>query len=588
MRIGPLLTKSRFVALLFLVALVAAGALGGKWLLRSYRASWCIAEGRRAFANMTARDELPRALAAWEARTRAYWQDDPDPLIQKLYKGLDPNRPDDFDLRRTLLECVSGANYGARRDDWDRWYKARQALAAGRQPEVKRREERVALGLQWETPVGLTAWFTNILVLDGQVYVGALGSTQDPVDDLYDGIVRVDGRSGQALLLFTPPDKPPRDVLGLALGDNVLIAACRNGYVYAVDREGRLVWRHQAGARLVSGVVTLDATGDGVADAAVVTDRGKVVLINGKTGNSEWTASLPGGEAGMPGTKSLVHASLAAVPFGGAGTPALVIASETGAVCVLNARRGDVLWKGAVAAGTYAPPLTFSNAADKQAVAMLIDGEAQVWALTRSGARLELKWLWSLALGSDETAVAGLRTLDNGPELPPWTLACTLRGDGPLGGTVCAVGPQGVQWRCAPGGMIWGTPAVADLNRDGRSEIVVTSFVADAGKPEAGFVTVLSCEGQFLWQSRLPAPIKCAPVIADVTGTERLELLVADTGGMLHCYSVPGRRGAVEWGLYGGDPHNTRNAGNAYDWGQRPATNPARPETDQWKWRPRW
>jgi len=53
-------------------------------------------------------------------------------------------------------------------------------------------------------------------------------------------------------------------------------------------------------------------------------------------------------------------------------------------------------------------------------------------------------------------------------------------------------------------------------------------------------------------------------------------VLVADQSGILHCYGTE-RIGPVEWGLAGGDSHNTRNSENAYRFGQTPSGR-------QWHW----
>jgi len=82
-----------------------------------------------------------------------------------------------------------------------------------------------------------------------------------------------------------------------------------------------------------------------------------------------------------------------------------------------------------------------------------------------------------------------------------------------------------------------------------------------------------------VWRQVMPAPIECSPVIADVDGDMRLEVLVADQRGWLHCYAT-GRIGPVEWGLAAGDSHNTRNREHAYSFGQTPCG-------AQLRWKPR-
>ena len=52
------------------------------------------------------------------------------------------------------------------------------------------------------------------------------------------------------------------------------------------------------------------------------------------------------------------------------------------------------------------------------------------------------------------------------------------------------------------------------------------------------------------------------------------------SSGRLYCFATEGF-GPVNWGLYAGDSHNTRNAVHAYEYGQRP-------HGYQRQWRPKY
>ncbi len=157
-----------------------------------------------------------------------------------------------------------------------------------------------------------------------------------------------------------------------------------------------------------------------------------------------------------------------------------------------------------------------------------------------------------------------------------------------------------MHWRLAVDGAIWGTPALADLNGDGKPEIVLSSiepFGSTSSGPQPrpargpdatsessgppgvrGVVSFISLAGQCLHRLVVDAPVECSAVVADLDGDQRLEVLVADQSGMLHCYRTAGY-GPVEWGLFGGDSHNTRNYANAYAYGQTA-------HGFQWRWKP--
>ncbi len=555
-----------------LTAAVVAGALiwvGASWALGRYRIGWSISRGLESLATVESPDEVLPRLAEWERKTGQYWRSRTDDLINRLYAHHDLKDPH---VRR-LLERVSGANYGDREDDWERWYKTRARLKDGKQPQGS-----VQLEPQWEAPIGLTAWFTTILPLEGRVYIASLGATTGDEDDPWDGVVCVDGVTGEATLIFEPPDRRPRDVVGLALADDGLFVAVRSGFVYLITPEGELVWRCFTVHRIVSVPLATDVNGDGVTDVIVATERGTVVAISGKTGKTPWVIELPDGPPSRQARPDIVQASLSAGHVLSRGTSEIVIVAETGQVYVVAARSGRLLWSGGLAgSGAYAGALTFFGGRDNETVALLGDGQARLWRLVRAGAGIDTHVLSDLARRSGDGIVADLRTLDNGEDVPAWVIACPT----PLGGTgdssVCAIDTAGLRWRYAPGGLIWAPPAVADIDGDRASELVITSVVPRSADGPGGLLTILSRDGHCLKRLPLPNAPECPPAIADITGDGRIEILIADTAGVLRCYAARGSK--VEWGVAAGDAHNTRNTRNAYSWGQVPYRY-------QWRWRP--
>lgn len=559
-RIYQRLTRQRLLLLATLVIVLVGGWFLGRWWLARYRIQYSIDYGLRLLEQVASPDEVPAQLAHWEQQTAQYWQHRPDALISALYSS---GRLADW-RTRALLACVSGADYRDRREDWERWYESRRRLQAGKAPEVPRRD-RVTLEPLWRAPVGLTGWFSTIIPLDGQIYVGSLGAAVGVPDDPGDGVVRVDGLNGEAALLFSPPDREPRDVLGIARSDDGLFVACRNAFVYNVALDGELLWRCYAVSTIVSAPLSVDLNDDDVLDAIVVTEAGTVVAISGRTGNTPWVRQLPGGPPATTAPTALVQAALAAGDLLPAAGLELLVTTADGDLYVLSARDGRVLWQYGVAPGLFSTPVVFGGAADGQTCAIVADGNAGIWGLVRSGNGLLAHRRWTVGVRRGERVDAGLRTTFQTGEPSPYVIAATSRPNGTPGGSVCLLGPDGLVWRFPPGGIIWGTPAVADLNGDDTSEIIVTSVQRDADAN--GLLTVISRTGHVLRQVDLPAALECGPVVADVTGDARRNVLVADQAGFLHCYGTPSTR-AVEWGLPGGDPTNSRQELNAYDWGQ--------------------
>jgi outer membrane protein assembly factor BamB len=124
--------------------------------------------------------------------------------------------------------------------------------------------------------------------------------------------------------------------------------------------------------------------------------------------------------------------------------------------------------------------------------------------------------------------------------------------------TVCFVGISMAAWSAAavetvwtyhpPSGHIASSPAVGDINGDGRAELVVATT--------GGSIIALDGQARQLWRQDVDAMLTITPTLADVTGDAALELLVVDNDGVVRCldaatgaplweHGLPSR---VDWG----------------------------------------
>ena len=558
---------------LAVVLVLTGGALTAHWYFSTRSLAWQV---RRGLDLLAGADTLQRARAAldrWENETRPAWDSRTEDLITHLYSDY----PLDDQRVRLLLTRVAGADYGDRRADWKHWYDSRRRLRAGSQPEILHGDKSVRLEPRWTAPIGLTAWFSTIIPLDGQIYVASLGENFDDTQDAADGVVRVDGATGQSELIFSPPDRPgrgPRDVVGVAAGEDCLFVACLNGTVHCITAGGEPRWEAHVGSPIAGPPLAVDFNDDHVTDVIVATSAGRVVALSGQSGRTAWVETV----AQPPPGTSLLGATLALGDVLPGQGPELVVTLPTGSVEVLAVRNGRSRWRHDFADGTVAGAVSRGGNRELGLPAYLGDRAARVWTLTSSGQSLQAVIWAALSLHREETLIAGLRTLREEPEGPPLLLACPTGGYGGNRAGVCAIGPEGVQWRLPVDGALWATPAVADLNGDRAQEIVAVSVQPRSDGRLVGVVTIVSQAGHVLHQLALTAAIECSPVVADVDGDGCLEVLIADQSGLLHCFGT-GRQGPVRWGSFGGDSHNTRNADNAFSFGQVPFKY-------QWHWQP--
>ena len=86
-----------------------------------------------------------------------------------------------------------------------------------------------------------------------------------------------------------------------------------------------------------------------------------------------------------------------------------------------------------------------------------------------------------------------------------------------------------------PGGFPWGmtAPVVADLDGDGKTEVIVAD--------QTGHLRALRSDGSLLWSTDHREGFITAPAVADLNGDGRKEILLGSHGELLVCFSAKGK-----------------------------------------------
>lgn len=548
------------------LALIAILLVGGWYTLRSRGVDGSIRRGLTLLQGAQSAAEVEAALAQWEREFGGLGR--ANDIINAML-----DRYPLSDLRvRELLVHVAGADYGDRTDDWKRWRDAQQRWQQGEQPKLQS-GERVKLEKRWEAPVGLTAWFSTIIPLDGRIYIASLGAGFDVEGDDADGVVRVDGATGASEYIFRPQTRSGSDIIGIAAAVNRLYAASRGGKIYAITFDGALLWEADIDGTVSSPPMAVDVNRDGMDDVIVTTRTGRVAALNGANGRIIWSlGGLRRPSAGTSRNDELAaSATLACGRIASDTAPDILVALPDASVRILLSASGAPKLEQSERAGFLSGAVVCGDRPAGAPRAYFADHDARVWSLTRAERKLDLVPTWIAA--REATVIAVPRTIELLEGSAPAVLICTS-GAARGGGSVALLDATGVRWRYVAEGAVWSTPVVANFHRDrekeaGRREIAVCSVISDADGRQRGVLLILSIEGHLLRSLELPAPADAAPVICDVDGDQKLDLLIADRAGMMHCYATDGV-GPVEWGMFLGDTHNTSNAVNAYSFGQSP------------------
>ena len=542
-------------------ALLAASAAGLWWVLRRDYA-------RAAERGIALLSRAPRMTAVDEAL--AQWADEfslaPASAARVADVLFERHSLEDARVRR-LLRYLTGADFGARGDDWRRWRENQQRLLANQQPAV-RSGERVTLTHKWQAPVGLTDWRTVLAPIDGFIYVASLGAGVERSDDRFDGVVRVDGRDGRAELLFQSP-RLDGDLAGIAATEDGLFVVTAAGAAWRIDAGGQALWQTTFGERVVSLPLSVDVNRNGVSDLVVATEHGRVVAISGVNGRAIWTRSV-GSAAGFQQRDGLGAPAWLAVGSAPGGDVTLWLATTGGLVAALSARNGRVQGSATIPAGASGPLAVIERAATGPTACVPCgDGWIRAAALERD---VTLTPRWQLGA----PAAAGLAMLfPMGDESEARALAIGPSDTPMCAAQLVAFDRVASSWRLGLERGLVGGAVLADLNGDRRPELLVATIERGL---RASTLWAISSSGQALVRTRLPFRVVSAPVVADVDGDGLLDVLLADAAGLLHCFST-GQAGEVIWGMLSGDVRNTFNARNAYAYSQTPCG-------FQWRWRP--
>jgi hypothetical protein len=103
------------------------------------------------------------------------------------------------------------------------------------------------------------------------------------------------------------------------------------------------------------------------------------------------------------------------------------------------------------------------------------------------------------------------------------------------------------------GWTILGTPAIADVDGDGRAEAISPSsgyrlhaFHEDGSEPA-------------LWPKDTGGWLLASPAVGDVDGDRRQEVVAVTREGYLFVWDTPGKAAAQEWPSFRHDHHNSGN-----------------------------
>ncbi|MGE3182652.1 MAG: PQQ-binding-like beta-propeller repeat protein, partial [Phycisphaerae bacterium] len=442
---------------------------------------WIITRGLATLGSSNLTTDRQRAVRHWVKETQSRWPDPPTSLVQALYANEPAHQP----AVRTMLATLTGADYIDNEEGWHRWFEDWQSRADGKSPRTPWAEQ-IRLRKEWEAPIGRTAAFSPIIVLDGSIFIGSFGRGLGVSADDADGLVIVDGENGKTALISAPfPGLSGSDVIGIAAGDKTIFTASPNGVLAAYEPEGAVKWVARTGEAIVSTPLSIDINRDNIADVVCADRQGSIFATNGENGAILWRQK-PARNADLP---------LNGITFA-ATRDVIWVADSAGFVRKLRAKDGNVLCSG-----------TIPGRAITELIIGPASGASTLFVGTHQGEFLRLVErngsLDAIPFAARYDAIRGaapLRTIlgSAGAEMKIVGSASMDRLENRT--TVLAATVTGPAWQIRLDGVTSAPPAIADINRDGNQVLVFATTNTSEDGNTTGHVFFVSSAGHILAQ----------------------------------------------------------------------------------------
>lgn len=349
------------------------------------------------------------------------------------------------------------------------------------------------------------------------------------------------------------------DLNGVIANNRFVAFTSDDGWIFVFDHSGHLLWKRQISDASNESFSTIDLNSDGYPDLLVGNDDGYLYALNGKNGTLLWKF----------GTCDRIESSPAIADIDGDGKVEIVFGDSSGYLFVLNGEDGTLLWKFKTDGVVDSPPsIADINEDGKLEV---IFANSDIWDNNNN-------YLYALR-GKNGTLIWKFR-VNNSVETSP--AVADIDRDGKLevifGSNdfhlYALKGEDGsLLWEFKTNGDIESSPVVADINGDGKLEVVF-------GCSDKYLYVLNGKNGSLLWKYKLGGDITSSPAVGDIDRNGKLDIAVASKDGYLYLFESTKKGGKVVWSRWHGDGWGTGTYWNALSFAE------ANLKGDVWNWKP--
>ncbi len=293
-----------------------------------------------------------------------------------------------------------------------------------------------------------------------------------------------------------------------------IVVTTTAGSVIALGPDGFPIWRWDVRQPISVPPTLANVTGDQAPEALALTNFGRLLCLDGTTGNPIWTFDLPG-------KLDWAATSIVVGDVNKDGHAEVVTADSKGTLVCLSGR-GVPLWTLQEQGGWRSSPAVGDLDGDGFCEILMGSSRCPLVCVSHDG-----KERWRLA----PKGAAGTSPViwdlngDGAPEI--------LTG---VGATLTAVSAKGeVLWQHRMSRDIDAAISVADADGDGSVEV----YAVDLN----GQFACVSGGGKLRWSANVEQRVRRSPAVADVDGDGQVEVLVAGYSGAMFVFNPAGKLG---------------------------------------------
>ncbi|MDX1902516.1 MAG: hypothetical protein SFU27_00030 [Thermonemataceae bacterium] len=415
--------------------------------------------------------------------------------------------------------------------------------------------------LKWKAKVGQTTYRSNIIFANGKIWLGSNGNSLSQTPDDLDAVFGIEPQNGKITDKITPiqlPENADSDINGIAIEGSKLYFGTDAKTLYAYDlTQKSFLWTYKAPKdslddsnynNFESCPLLVDLNNDEEKDI-VANLRGKgTVAINGKTGNPLWLNVSSNAEGAY-------LTSPVCIDVNSDATPDIITGGwdfeYTPYLYALNGKNGEILWQYNLGSGLKSSPVLVKKG--KKTAIMVATTYSVVHLIDLTGSLL---YYVDFQMPNEAPAFGGISGLYASPALSPNE---TLL----IGSAWWSDANDGVWLAHLNKAKIQDNNGKKEVDRSVRkfytanrvtASAVVGQFTSKnwqfAVPTERGELLIYDEKTQALQRYKMPSGSECTPLVADIDGDKKLELLIASYDGYLYCYQLPRKKAKIFTGQF--------------------------------------